>query len=204
MFKKKIEESIGYLYEIRRQIWFSVYVFFLATFGGYYFAQNFPVETQEYLNEINEFFDSMEDETVFQMFTSIFENNAIAMLRVIAFGIFAGVFSIFFLLSNGFILGLMSQVLTQQISWTLLFFGILPHGIIELPCMFISAAIGLSIGKTALKKLFGRKADLTAELAHGLEFSVTVIIPLLLLAAFIEAYITPFMMEAVVFIEQAL
>jgi stage II sporulation protein M len=69
---------------------------------------------------------------------------------------------------------------------------IAPHGILELPAILLGTSIGLRLGTQAWRRLAG-KADKTllAELGDGLRIYFTVIVPLLLVAAAIEVYVTP-------------
>lgn len=191
MIKETISESKTYLYRIQRYIWLSLFIFILSVLIGYSFAEHFPTETAQYMEDAKTFFSSIEQETQWQLFLSIFGNNVHAMLTIVALGIFAGIFSIIFLFFNGFLIGMIAFVFTSAAPWQVFALGILPHGIIEIPCMLLSAAIGFRIGKTSLKKLAFKKENVTQELAQGIKFSVTVIVPLLLTAALIETYITP-------------
>lgn len=194
MLKEKISKDLQYLYSIKVEMYFSILLFVLACATGYLFAKNHPAETAEYLKDIVEFFESLDHATPFQTFLSIFENNATVMLTIVCSGVFAGLSSVFFLATNGFMFGLVSQVILQKESLILLAFGILPHGIVEIPCMIFAAAIGLHLGVVLVRKISGKTVNLTEETARGLEFAATVIIPLLFIAALIEAYITPLFM----------
>jgi stage II sporulation protein M len=164
----------------------------LSFVSGYLFAQNFPKEAAGYLQQIKTFFDSINQTTPWQTFLSIFQNNVDAMLMVVALGIFVGFFSLTFLSVNGFMLGVVAQVFLVRGSLLVFALGIIPHGLIEIPCMIISASIGFKIGMTSLRKLFHKKVSLTNEIAEGVKFAATVIVPFLALAAFIETYITPY------------
>jgi len=64
--------------------------------------------------------------------------------------------------------------------------------VIELPAVFLGTSVGLRLGVHGWRRLKG-KADKTllAELADGLRIYFTVILPLLLVAAAVEVYVTP-------------
>lgn len=194
MLKEKIKKDCKYLVSIKIEIFLSLILFLLACVAGWLFAENYPNETAEYIKEIVEFFESLDHATTFQTFLSIFDNNSVVMLTIVCLGVFAGISSFSFLLTNGFMFGIVAHVILHKESWILFVLGILPHGIIEIPCMIFAAAIGFKIGETVVKKIFAKTADLTGEVARGLEFSATTIIPLLFVAALIEAYITPLFM----------
>jgi MFS family permease len=75
--------------------------------------------------------------------------------------------------------------------WTAIM-TILPHGILELPAIFLGTSIGISLGLHPLARLRG-KTELTlfSELGHALRIYLSVIIPLLLIAAAVEVFVTP-------------
>jgi stage II sporulation protein M len=69
---------------------------------------------------------------------------------------------------------------------------LLPHGILELPAVFLGTSIGLSIGYHGVRRLAGNfEIHSGAEMVQGLRYFFTVIIPLLIAAALVEAFITP-------------
>ncbi len=68
--------------------------------------------------------------------------------------------------------------------------AIAPHGVIELPMMMLSAAIGLRLGYSVLMTLFRQPADVVQEIKDGLRVFAVWVLPLLLVAAFVESYIT--------------
>ncbi len=187
-----INEAKAYLHRIGKYIRMSLILFAAAVFFGFWAAQNYPEEIGSYLEEMQSFFASMESPTSWGIFINILGNNVEAMLTVVLLGIFAGLFSFTFLLANGFVVGVFLYLYDVQGLLPVFVMGILPHGIFEIPAMLFSAAIGLRIGATAVKKLFRKKESLTRELAEGIKFTVLCTIPVLALAAFIEAYATPY------------
>jgi stage II sporulation protein M len=69
--------------------------------------------------------------------------------------------------------------------------SILPHGVVELPTVILSAAIGVKLGQVVFLSLLGRKPNIIEEFFNGMRTFFCFILPLLLLAALIEVYITP-------------
>jgi stage II sporulation protein M len=122
---------------------------------------------------------------------AIFLNNAIKSLLVIVLGVFGGLLPLIFLLINGYVIGLVLHFTAgSEGGWTTVL-AIVPHGIFELPAILLGTSIGLMLGVQAVKRLLGRKdIAVTAELARGIRFFLVVIVPLLLLSAFIEAFIS--------------
>jgi stage II sporulation protein M len=69
--------------------------------------------------------------------------------------------------------------------------GILPHGIIEVPAIAIAASQGFRIGKEVIFPPQGksRSESLRINLKKGIKL-FAIILPLLLIAAFIEVYVS--------------
>ena len=193
----KIAEIKKYLYEIRFYILFSSLVFISGVFTGYFFVYDFPEETKEIVEKLKELFASGEKMTDFQIFLFILENNVIKLFTVLLLGIFAGIIPLFTSFANGMILGIFGCLVSESLSWSFFFVGILPHGIIEIPVLILSTAVGMRIGKVALWQLFGGEIGIKKELAKAIKFYIIVLVPLLILAAAIEAFITTILLDKI-------
>ena len=122
---------------------------------------------------------------------AIFLNNGLKTLAVIVLGTFGGILPLIFLLVNGYVLGLVLHASLQSRGLFVFFLAIAPHGVFELPAILLGTSIGLMLGARAIKQMLGREERaLGREVARGLRFFVTVIVPLLLVAALIEAFVT--------------
>ncbi|MDO5028075.1 MAG: stage II sporulation protein M [Bacillota bacterium] len=72
-------------------------------------------------------------------------------------------------------------------------FGIMPHGVFELTAIFFGLAAGFNLS-SAVNKTIRRKnprLSINQAFANGIKTLVFVSIPLLVLAGFIEAFLTP-------------
>ncbi len=91
-----------------------------------------------------------------------------------------------------------------KISFLTLTAGILPHGIFEFPAMIYAACLGvhLSLSRAKNKKVMMTIDAPQPEPKHDLPFSrawksfALIVIPLLVLAALIETFITPLFLSA--------
>ena len=193
----KIAEIKKYLYEIRFYILFSSLVFISGVLTGYFFVYDFPEETKEIIKELEELFASGEKMTDFQIFLFILENNVTKLFAVLLLGIFAGIIPLFASFANGMILGIFGCIISENLSWSFFFVGILPHGIIEIPVLILSTAVGMRIGKVALWRLFGGEIRIRKELAKAIKFYIIVLVPLLIIAAAIEAFITTILLDRI-------
>ena len=193
----KISEIKEYLYDLRFYVLLSLLVFMSGIFIGYLFVSYFPEETEEIIKKLKDFFASGKEMTQFQTFLFILENNITKLLLILLLGLFAGIIPLFASFANGMILGLFGNVISESLSWKFFLVGILPHGIIEIPVLILATAIGMRIGKITLWRLFGGKVGIKKELAKALKFYIIVLMPLLILAAAIEAFITSAMLDRI-------
>jgi stage II sporulation protein M len=75
--------------------------------------------------------------------------------------------------------------------------GILPHGIIEIPAIIIAASQGFRLGKEVVSPPTGlnRSEAIKLNITKGIKLFV-LILPLLLIAAVIEVYISTYLFSA--------
>jgi stage II sporulation protein M len=126
-----------------------------------------------------------------QLAAAIFLNNALKSLLVVLGGIAFGLFPVIFLFANGAALGLVLSASMRSRGVLPALAAILPHGIFELPAIFLATSMGLLLGSSAIKRLFGRTdISIRSELGLALKFFSRVIVPLLLIAAIVEAFLT--------------
>ena len=132
----------------------------------------------------------------------ILMNNLRATLLILLGGIISfSVLGIIIYLINvslvGVVLGVFKLI---GYSPALLFAaGLLPHGIFEIPALMIASAIVLRMGAILVTPQIGKSmGQVVFELlADWLKVFIGVIVPLLIVAALIEAYVTPLILVAV-------
>lgn len=74
--------------------------------------------------------------------------------------------------------------------------SILPHGVFEIPAICIAVAMGISLCVFIVKKIRGKSdASLTKFLKEQFVFFLKVVLPLLIVAAAIESFVTPLIMN---------
>ena len=132
----------------------------------------------------------------------LFWHNLRAELVILALGIFSfGVLSIVGFIGNfALIGGVLGALPSLGLSpWLVFVSGILPHGIVELPSVILVSAAALHMGLRLVTPDDGRSIGETMIMtfADVLKVLVAVCIPLLILAALIEANITPRILLAV-------
>ena len=186
------QEIKDYLYSLRSYILFSFLVFVFASVFGYIGASVAPEETKKIIEEIGELLEPFAKMSSLRQFLYIYLNNSFTTLLVILLGVVFGIFPLFTLLANGEILGILAFFSRETLSPLTFLAGVLPHGIIEIPVFILACAIGIKIGKKAIKKVFFKKEEnIKREISLGFNFFLNILLPLLALAAAIEIFITP-------------
>lgn len=96
------------------------------------------------------------------------------------------------LLLNGFIIGSIVRSATVCIPKREILLLTLPHGILEIPAIIIAGAAGFKIPYEIVRYLVGKKERiLTKEDAKEYLTLALISIVLIVIAAFLEAFITP-------------
>lgn len=122
----------------------------------------------------------------------IFLNNAVKCLFSIVLGAGFGIIPIIFVGGNGIILGLIANEASKEKGIIFVLAALVPHGIIEIPMILISAGLGLRLGFSMYLSLKGEKKDMRYELLESLRLFMRIIMPLLFVSAVIETFVTPF------------
>lgn len=185
------KKYIKYFYSLKQFIIISSALFILAIVYGYFSAVMSPENAERTLLEFEKMFEPILESGLFMQFVFIFLNNIFALFFSIVLGIFFGIIPLLSIFFNGAMIGVFAFLWGREFAMLEFIKGILPHGIIEIPLLIVSSAIGLKIGKAAIDKVFKKKGEIKPKLKKGLEFFLKIIIPLALIAAAIEMFITP-------------
>ena len=115
----------------------------------------------------------------------ILAQNLMASYILVVSGAFFGLVPTLALLFNGALLAAAIRYSGGEMSH--LFLHLAPHGVIELPAYFLCAAIALHCGQASIQWL-GVK-EVVSRWHFGTRVFVRVVFPLLVVAAFIEAFV---------------
>ncbi|MBP2029180.1 stage II sporulation protein M [Methanohalophilus levihalophilus] len=187
-----VVEIKSYVGEIKPLIILATLVFFISAVLGYLFTSMNPDSAGFSLQELESLVELIEGLSPLQIMLFIFLNNSIKSLFAILLGVFLGIIPFIFLAYNGFILGVVAYIFGSEKSLLFVLAAILPHGLIELPMIFISVAIGMRVGIASFDIVRGRPSNVKAELSRGLSIFFRFVVPMLLIAAVVETFITPF------------
>lgn len=184
-------ERSAYLRELRPYLIASIIFFAIGTAIGAAVASRFPGLADQFGDSIAGFLKTFRDLPKAQLAAAIFLNNSVKTLAAILLGLAVGIVPALFLVVNGVVLGVVFFLSSYSRGVWLSLLSILPHGIIELTGVFLGTAIGLLLGNVVLKRMLRRSdAEIRPALSRALRFYAIVIVPMLLVAAMIEAFIT--------------
>ncbi|MEK3719679.1 stage II sporulation protein M [Paenibacillus sp. FSL H8-0034] len=130
-------------------------VFVVGMILGAGFSESFQTFIESQLKALEQLTQSMADKPnpQWSMFWLIFWNNVLKTMLVIVLGAFFGILPLFFLLTNGLLLGYIGALSAHKESLLFVLKGIVPHGILEIPAIIIAAAFGMRLGVLMMKSL---------------------------------------------------
>ncbi|MEK6818729.1 MAG: stage II sporulation protein M [Nanoarchaeota archaeon] len=173
--KKQFNEAILYLKESKKYIYCSILIFLIGILFGIIFKDNLSFLDSKLKELILKSVSLNPLERIF----FILQNNLQISIFSIIIGTFFGIFVILICFYNGIVIGYVISKYTASLTdlWRLI-----PHGIFELPAVFISFGLGIKLGFSLISKNKTFKENLYSS-ANTL---LLVIIPLLIIAAIIE------------------
>lgn len=189
------------IYESRNSFRLALILFLGAAFIGAfssYMDVDFPrvILGDEYVNMTMENIANgkpmavYEDPKAQEMFFRIAQNNLMVATLCFIVGLFFGVGTIFVIVQNGIMLGAFQYLFIREGIYMQSFFTIWMHGAIEISCIIIAGAAGLTLGSgMVFPKTLSRMQSLQLSARRGLLIMLT-ILPLIVLAAFIEGFVT--------------
>ncbi len=185
-----MKDDLAYLWSIRVFIGLSVAIFALTAVMGYFAAGSNSELASSMLQELEMLKWIMEQPPILIMLI-IFLKNFMACAMSVLLGLGLGLLPLLVVVTNGFMLGIVSYNVLQKVGSLYLLAGILPHGIIELPVVLASIGLGFRLGYLVALSILEEKADVAGETKEAMHLLAFMIMPLLFLAAFIETFITP-------------
>ncbi len=160
-----------------------------------------PADLKELIDRANTMPDLRQ---VQQSFSApfLFMNNTRAMVTILLAGLvsFSVLGIVLYLVNISLIGGLFGLFQLLGMSpWPLFLAGVLPHGIFEIPALMLGSAAVLYMGVALVTPQTGKSMGevLIELLADWAKVFIGIVIPLLAVAALIEAYITPLILVAI-------
>ena len=153
-----------------------------------------PATVLTYFNEVVADSGIVRDDGSFSAL-ALFGNNLRAMVLSTLYGFIPFLYLPALSMGvNAILLGMVASSVNGQ--WLLLAAGILPHGIFELPALCLSLAAGLCLCQNINRYIRKNEKGLMKPLLLNiLRVTGLVVIPLLVVAAIMESYVTPAVMQ---------
>lgn len=185
---KNYSEAWNHIKDSRNFIFFAVAIFFAFSLTSFFL----PVPSQiseQILKFIRELVETTNDMDAKSMIGFIFFNNLQSSFMGMIFGIFLGIFPLAVGIVNGYVLGFVASASVNS-EGIFVLWRLFPHGIFELPAVFISLGMGLKIGSFIFQKK--KFYFLKENFWKSLKAFFLVVVPLLAVAAVIEGTLIVF------------
>ncbi len=176
-----------------RLVYISVllaFIFFASAYIGYTSAKENLDLFKGYLEKFFSGFEFLKGYRSEVLVLIIFLNNAIKSLVFMLAGFFFGIAPILFIATNGFLLGIVLAVKEVDFGFFRVLSFVVPHGIFEIPAVILASAQGVLLGYRFYESLFKGK-EFKRHVKDSVVFYLKYVIPILLIAAFMEVYVTP-------------
>ncbi|NPV43954.1 MAG: stage II sporulation protein M [Firmicutes bacterium] len=126
----------------------------------------------------------------------LLKNTFVILLIIYSSLLTAGIMSLVIIIGNGIIVGTALKVLAVASNlplYKIFLGGILPHGMLELPALFLAASLGLYMGTGMVVSLVRRRGfGARPLLKEAQTVVIRAVLPMLVAAALIETFVTPY------------
>jgi stage II sporulation protein M len=195
-------EVFSTIKENKNLMFISLVLFLLGSISGVYIFKvllnNNPAIIDSFLKEFQDMFGPLKELSSLELFFTILFVNTRTSFLIMMLGAIVGFFPFMSLWGNGTVLGILyGKFIAEGGNFLVFLMGILPHGVIEIPAIIIAASQGFRIGKEVISPPPGksRSEALRFNIRKGLKL-FALILPLLIIAAFIEVYISAYLFKA--------
>lgn len=188
-----MQKDLEYFYSSRKYILVAVAVFIVSFAAGVLISIKNPDASEKLLEMLKDTYGGITSLDPFGRMLEIFKNNVNTSFIALSGGLLVGIIPFFIVAVNGVVLGILVELFFRKQGAFFVIAAILPHGIIELPMVIISVGIGFRLGHIVFLSIVHQKTmhELFYELKQGVFFYIKIVVPLLLVAALIESYVTP-------------
>lgn len=185
---EEYRKSWIYIRECKNFIYIAIGIFLLFALIGFFIPAPKILE-EEIMKFIQELLESTKGLSWFELIQFIILNNLRSTFFSIVFGVIMGIFPVFNAIANGYVLGFVSS-LTASSAGAGELWRILPHGIFELPAVFISLGLGMKLGMFIFQK--NKLESFKNYLMNSIRVFLFVVLALLIIAGIIEGTLMSF------------
>jgi stage II sporulation protein M len=173
-------EAWEYLKKSERFVFLIALVFVAGTLIGFFCHASFSTYLDDFLRTLAE---KVAGKSAYELITFIVLNNLESALIGMLLGFVFGVVPVLTSLVNGVVLGYVFNKVAENAGYGS-FWRILPHGVFELPAIFVALGLGARLGMFVLAK--NKWRELKRRMRKSLIVFVAIVVPLLIIAAIIE------------------
>jgi len=197
--KKIYHEQWNLFKQAYWKIFFGLFILFLlSSVAVYFFMLKNEALVTTLMEQVSKMFEEKDlikpDTSAIELAIGLFKNNTMACLLLFVTGFFP-IFlpAIGIIMMNSAIMGIMFAFmkLSGQAIFPMLFAGIIPHGIFEIPAIIFAGTLAFYLSIGIFRKINDARFSFKNCLMNGLKTFLFVCIPLLVIAAAVEAFITP-------------
>jgi stage II sporulation protein M len=138
----------------------------------------------------------MDGTNPYDMCVKLFANNLQACILLFLGGASFGILTIFIMSLNGIVIGAIMQLVSKDHTALFVAAAIVPHGIFEIPAFILSGALGILLAQSLIAEWYGG-GDTGADARGFGRLFVMYVLPLVAIAACVEAFITPVVIHLV-------
>ncbi|HII99765.1 MAG TPA: stage II sporulation protein M [Methanoregula sp.] len=138
----------------------------------------------------------MDGNNPYDLAVKLFFNNLEACILLFLGGASFGILTIFIMSLNGIVIGAIMEIISKDHSALFVAAALIPHGIFEIPAFILAGALGILLAQSLIAEWYGSGDTAVAAHAYARLFLATVL-PLVLTAALVEAFITPLVIHLV-------
>ena len=196
---KDLKEAIKFLRRHSKALKIAILVFLAGAIFGYMEYTNVLAYRQLYEQIFEQSVGRFIELEGTELAKGIFFNNIRASVLGLCSGILPFVFfPVFNIAGNGITTGAAIasvSITTGRDASSLVLLGILPHGIFEITALVVAIALGITLCMNVTKALLRKPHEQIAEvLDETARCYVLLVLPLILIAAVVETYITPMLL----------
>lgn len=191
--RKAVDEDRGYLLA-------AILIMVIGALAGFLFARAEPKSASALLRRLADPLANLAEKLASRPASYraayIFFNNLRASCLIALGGLILGFLPPMTLFANGLLIGLLGAELTSRGAVSSLEFVLLlaPHGLFELPAIWLAAMIGLRLGKEVWSAVLNGEGRFRHVAGQAFALAPLILL-MLLLAAGLEVYVTPFFLR---------
>lgn len=212
-----VQDFFKILKDSKYYVLIATLIFCLGSWLGYMFNDEFEALIRLMLEQLKDIVEELEGQGVYYTAWFIFLNNTKAALLMIGLGTIFFIMPMISLFANGVAIGYVlkaTSVSGVASPVDMFIYGILPHGILELPAILVAGGMGIFLGfrltvwiiKLLIRLLGNKRGDPRAfweeegkpiliSRLKGVSFLIIFLVITLFIAATIEGFITPNLIE---------